>query len=152
MLGTRVVALAAACLLLGSPRVAAGQEPQDDSVTATRLMVSRDTLQSILQRLDGSGSGGSGSDSGSRSGPRAPSLAQQIRLRLERGDFQPGDRLRLQVDSEPQLSDTFPVGPNQELVLPVIGVLSLHGVLRAELQGAMTRELSRFLRDPIVRA
>ena len=83
---------------------------------------------------------------------RSRTVAGMIRSRLDRGDFNPGDRIRLQVDSEPQLNDTFPVGPNQELVLPVVGVISLHGVLRADLQTAMTRELSRMLRDPIVRA
>jgi polysaccharide export outer membrane protein len=83
---------------------------------------------------------------------RAKTTAQLIRARLDRGDFQAGDRITLQVDSEPSLTDTFPVGPNQEIVLPVVGVLSLNGVLRAELQTAMSRELGRFLRDPIVRA
>lgn len=113
------------------------------------LTVSRDNLQTLLTALD---STAVSPDSSAAVKARAKTLAGQIRSRLDRGDFNPGDRIKLQVDSEPQLNDTFPVGPNQELVLPVVGVISLHGVLRSELQAAMTRELSRMLRDPIVRA
>lgn len=114
-----------------------------------KLTVSRDTLQALLTALD---STAVSPDSSAAVKARAKVLAGQIRTRLDRGDFNPGDRIELQVDSEAQLNDTFPVGPNRELVLPVVGVISLHGVLRAELQGAMRRELSRMLRDPIVRA
>jgi protein involved in polysaccharide export with SLBB domain len=114
-----------------------------------KLTVSRDSLQALLTALD---STAVSPDSAAAVKARAKVLAGQIRSRLERGDFNPGDRINLQVDSEPQLNDTFPVGPNQELVLPVVGVIPLRGVLRAELQSAMARELSRMLRDPIVRA
>src|SRR6266849_5143048 len=99
------------------------------STVAARLTVSRDTLQAILQRIDSN----NGPDS-AKGDQKLRTLAQQIRARMSRGDFQPGDRIKLQVDSEPQLSDTFPVGPSQEVVLPIIGVVSLHGVLRSELQ------------------
>jgi protein involved in polysaccharide export with SLBB domain len=136
-----------AALVLSSSVAAQQQTIQSDSTMAARLTVTRDTLQAILQRIDSA----NGPDS-AKGDQKLRTLAQQIRARLSRGDFQPGDRIRLQVDSEPQLSDTFPVGPSQEVVLPIIGVVSLHGVLRSELQAAMTRELGRFLRDPIVRA
>jgi polysaccharide export outer membrane protein len=137
-----------AALVLSSSVAAQQQTPQQsDSAMAARLTVSRDTLQAILQRIDSA----NGPDT-SKGDQKLRTLAQQIRARMSRGDFQPGDRIKLQVDSEPQLSDTFPVGPSQEVVLPIIGVVSLHGVLRSELQTAMTRELGRFLRDPIVRA
>ena len=125
-----------------------GQVAAADSAF-NKLAISRDSLQALLTALD---STVSSPDSSAAVKARAKTLGAQIRARLDRGDFNPGDRVRLQVDSEPQLNDTFPVGPNQELVLPVVGVISLHGVLRAELQTAMTRELSRMLRDPIVRA
>ena len=137
-----------AALVLSSSVAAQQQTPQpSDSAVAARLNVTRDTLQAILQRIDSA----SGGDS-TKGDQKQRALAQQIRARLTRGDFQPGDRIRLVVDSEPQLSDTFPVGPSQEVVLPIVGVISLHGVLRAELQTSLTRELGRFLRDPIVRA
>src|SRR5262245_18215759 len=122
-----------------------GSERAAADSALNRLTVGRDVLQSLLTQLDSLSSSPGGSD-------RAKTTAQAIRTRLDRGDFQAGDRIRLQVDSEPQLTDTFPVGPNQELVLPVVGIVSLHGVLRSELQSAMSREIGRFLRDPIVRA
>ena len=130
-----------------SGRVAAQQGAADSALY--KLTIGRDSLQTLLTELDSLAEGSSANGAAKQ---RAKNTAQLIRTRLERGDFQAGDRIRLQVDSEPQLTDTFPVGPNQELVLPVVGVLSLHGVLRAELQTAMSRELGRFLRDPIVRA
>jgi len=146
MIRTSIVVGAA---LLLSSSVAAQQQtaPPSDSATAAKLNVTRDTLQAILQRIDSA----NGSDS-TKGDQKVRALAQQIRARMSRGDFLPGDRIKLLVDSEPQLSDTFPIGPSQEVVLPIVGVVSLHGVLRSELQTAMTRELGRFLRDPIVRA
>ncbi len=137
-----------AALLLSSSVAAQQQTAQpSDSATAAKLTVTRDTLQAILQRIDSA----TGSDS-TKGDQKQRALGQQIRARMSRGDFLPGDRIKLLVDSEPQLSDTFPIGPSQEVVLPIVGVVSLHGVLRSELQTAMTRELGRFLRDPIVRA
>src|SRR5213596_640664 len=44
--------------------------------------------------------------------------AAAIRARLADGDFQPGDRVLLRVDSEPALSDTFTVTPGRTLALP----------------------------------
>jgi Polysaccharide biosynthesis/export protein/SLBB domain len=144
MIRTRAAAFGAVCCLLGGQGLAAQQAAADSALY--RLTISRDSLQAVLTTLD------SAADSSGASRAGAKTVAEAIRARLDRGDFEAGDRIRLQVDSEPQLSDTFPVGPNQQLVLPVVGVISLHGVLRSELQSAMTRELGRFLRDPIVRA
>lgn len=144
---TRTHIAAGVAALLLSAGGAAAQQPAMDSA-AHKLTITRDSLQAMLAVLDAADSTtGSASDRAA-----AKATADLIRSRLELGDFRAGDRIRLLVDSEPQLSDTFPVGPNSEIVLPVIGVLSLRGVLRAELQEAMTRELGRFLRDPIVRA
>lgn len=149
MTRSTLAAVGAALALFSFSSVAAQQQTaqQSDSAAAARLTVTRDTLQAILQRIDSA----NGPDS-SKGDEKLRTLAQQIRARMSRGDFQPGDRIRLQVDSEPQLSDTFPVGPSQELVLPIVGVVSLHGVLRSELETTMTHELGRFLRDPVVRA
>ena len=149
MIRTRAAVFGAALFMFVGGRGVAAQQSAADSALH-RLTVSRETLEAILAQLDSTVQDSTSKDGDARK--RAQTTVPLIRTRLEHGDFQPGDRIRLQVDSEAQLSDTFPVGPNQELVLPVIGVLSLHGVLRAELQMAMTRELGRFLRDPVVRA
>lgn len=149
MTRSTLAAVGAALVLFSFSSVAAQQQnaQQSDSATAARLTVTRDTLNAILQRVDSA----VGPDS-TKGDDHLRALSRLIHGRLSRGDFQAGDRVRLQVDSEPQLSDTFPVGPSQELVLPVVGVVSLHGVLRSELQDDMTREIGRYLRDPVVRA
>src|SRR5204862_958899 len=49
-------------------------------------------------------------------------------------------------------SDTFTVGSAQELTLPVVGVVSLRGVLRTELEPRLTEEIARYIRDPVVHA
>lgn len=148
MIRMRCAALGAALLLVAGGAPLAGQAAAESAFY--KLTISRDSLQSLLAQLDSATDSASTASSAVKA--RSRTVAGMIRNRLDRGDFNPGDRIRLQVDSEPQLNDTFPVGPNQELVLPVVGVISLHGVLRADLQSAMTRELSRMLRDPIVRA
>ncbi len=52
--------------------------------------------------------------------------------------------------SEQQLSDTFTVGSSQELTLPVVGVVPLHGVLRTELESRLAGEVARYIRNPVV--
>src|SRR5437773_8631633 len=99
-------------------------------------LATRAQLQADLARLEQS-----------RDAAREAAL---VRLRLENGDFQSGDRLLLHVENEPQLSDTFTVGPTQELQLPQIGVVSLGGLLRSELQRRLETTLGRYLRNPVV--
>lgn len=148
MIRIRAAVVGAVLLAMTVSSQAGGQQAAADSALY-KLTIGRDTLQTLLTALD---SLALSTSANSAAKQRAKNTSQLIRTRLDRGDFQAGDRIRLQVDSEPQLTDTFPVGPSQELVLPVVGIVSLHGVLRAELQVAMSRELGRFLRDPIVRA
>jgi len=83
---------------------------------------------------------------------RAEENIQYIETRLEEGDFQPGDQIGLFVEGEEGLfPDTVVVEAGPALLLPNIGTISLKGVLRSELQDHVTRELTRFLRDPVVR-
>jgi protein involved in polysaccharide export with SLBB domain len=85
-------------------------------------------------------------------GPSGAAELAQLRQRLTDGDFQIGDRVLLRVEGEKELSDTFTVGPDRDIALPGIGVLPLRGVLRSELETALTREIGRFVREPDVRA
>src|SRR2546430_8061652 len=89
-------------------------------------------------------------------------------MRLDQGDFRVGDRVVLIVEDpspvrgaadragvkseEQQLAGTFAVGAGQELLLPVVGTVSLKGALRSELQPIVAREIARFIRDPVVHA
>jgi len=78
--------------------------------------------------------------------------ADAARERLANGDFQVGDRLALLVQGEPTLSDTFTVREGQLLRLPNITDLRLHGVLHSEIQDDVTRELGKYIKNPVVRA
>jgi hypothetical protein len=75
-----------------------------------------------------------------------------IQDRLTNGDFLVGDRIVLSVAGQAALTDTFTVREGQILRLPTLSDVSLHGVLRSELQGHLYAEISRFLRDPVVRS
>lgn len=79
--------------------------------------------------------------------------AAAIRSRLESGDFLPGHRILLQVSGgDSVLSDTFTVRMDQRLALPRMGDIALRGVLDSELEPHLTREISRYIRQPIVTA
>jgi protein involved in polysaccharide export with SLBB domain len=92
-----------------------------------------------------------------------------VQQRLTQGDFRVGDQLQIIVEDpgpvpgagagaavagtvEQQLSDTFTVGSNQELTLADIGLVSLRGVLRVELESFLTAQIARTIRDPVVHA
>jgi protein involved in polysaccharide export with SLBB domain len=83
---------------------------------------------------------------------RAQRDAEVIRTRLERGDFRVGDRILLQVEGEANIPEELPVQPGPSIRLPVMGTISLAGVLRSELEEHLTRELGRFMQNPVVRA
>jgi len=78
--------------------------------------------------------------------------AETVRRRLAEGDFRVGDRVVLSVQSEPELPDTVAVEPGPMIALPLFGEISLAGVLRSEITEHLTTELSRYIRDPVVRA
>jgi hypothetical protein len=77
---------------------------------------------------------------------------QVLEHRLKEGDFQVGDRLVVTVQGEKALSDTFTVRAEQMLVLPDMPPLSLHGVLRSELQDRLLAHVSQYIRSPDVTA
>ena len=66
--------------------------------------------------------------------------------------FQVGDRILLHVEGDSALSDTFTVLTGPALRLPGVGEISLAGVPRADLEAHLTRELGRFIKDPVVQA
>jgi len=83
---------------------------------------------------------------------KALEAIESIRSRLEEGDFRPGDRIFFMVVNEPEFPDTLMVEAGPAVLIPNVGNVSLKGVLRSELQGHLTEELARFIRDPEVRA
>jgi polysaccharide export outer membrane protein len=68
------------------------------------------------------------------------------------GLVQPGDRILLQVEGEPQLTDTFTVRPGPQLDLPPLGSVPLAGVRRDEVERTIGDWLRQYLTHPVVRA
>jgi len=79
----------------------------------------------------------------------APVAAQN---RAHGSTFQVGDRVLLHVEGDSALSDTFTVVAGPALRLPAIGEIPLAGVGRTDLEAHLTRELSRYIKDPVVQA
>ena len=78
--------------------------------------------------------------------------AAAIRQRLRNGDFLPGDRIYISVLGDSSLTDTFTVRGDRRLQLPNIPDISLAGVLDSELNGHLTTEIGRYLKNPTVSA
>jgi protein involved in polysaccharide export with SLBB domain len=79
-------------------------------------------------------------------------IANVIRERLANGDFLPGDRIQLVVVGDTAFSKTFSVRPDTTIELPNIDPISLHGVLRSELDEYLDQKLRKYLTDPDVQA
>lgn len=78
--------------------------------------------------------------------------AMAVRQRLENGDFIPGDRIRLYVEGDTALTDTFTVRGDRVLPLPNVPPISLHGVLDSELEPFLTKELLRYYKTVTLEA
>jgi len=78
--------------------------------------------------------------------------ARMLRARLNAGDFQDGDRIVVVLESNPAATDTMQVQAGRVLQFPKMAEVSLHGVLRSELNETLRRHLSKYLTNPNVRA
>jgi protein involved in polysaccharide export with SLBB domain len=154
----RQLAVALLGLLAGAAAGSAAQ--QSDDRVAERLRAARPELEARLAQLR------------SNATPEQLVEAAAIRSRLAEGDFAVGDRIALVVEGQPdvptpiqppapavaiksveqQLTDTFTVGSDKDLALPVIGRVSLRGVLRAELETYLATQIGQFIREPMVHA
>lgn len=139
--------IAAGLAAFAAPGEAHAQTLIDTNARGAEL--TRDELTSLLTRLEEAATA-----SGYSGELRAQAARESgfVRERLDEGDFRVGDRVALQVQGEPQLSDTLTVTGQRTLEFPEIGQISLQGVLRSELESHLTEELGRYLRDPRVRA
>ena len=81
----------------------------------------------------------------------AAAVADSIRARLSNGDLHAGDRIKLTVSEQLQLSDSFTVSDGPALVLPVVGSIALAGVLRSELQDRIAASVDSVYRNAVVR-
>jgi protein involved in polysaccharide export with SLBB domain len=80
------------------------------------------------------------------------SEAWLLRSRLQRGDFQDGDRIVVKLLGSVTFSDTVTVRSGKMLPLPKMADLPLEGVLRSELNSRLSSHLARYLRDSSAQA
>ncbi len=114
---------------------------------AARETVTRAELLDLVERLETQANSTAYS---SRLRAQARQSIEVIEQRLREGDFQIGDRVVLEVEGEPDLSDTLTVRSGPAVNVPVVGPLSLAGVLRSELQEAMETHIESYIRSPVI--
>ncbi len=131
-------------VLAGSSTPIAAQRTSGD---ARRAHASRDELEALALAAERAATSGSAAE---RQQKRAEAAA--LRERLLEGDFHVGDRIILEVRGEPTLTNSFTVRSGRVLVLPNLAEMSVRGVLRAELQDYLTKQIARYVRNPDVQA
>jgi hypothetical protein len=134
-------AVVAACALASGARVVSAQTPpatQPAPAVDAREFESRAQLEA--QAIDAEAH-------------HRTSEAWLLRNRLEKGDFQEGDRIVIMLESTVAKSriDTVVVRAGKVVQFPQMDDLKLEGVLRSELTDAVEKHMARYLRDPRAR-
>ncbi len=75
--------------------------------------------------------------------PDAPSLDADYRLG-------PGDKLRIEVYKDPQLSQSVQIRPDGKITLPLVGDVEATGRTPIELRDALTQALKEYMNNPVV--
>ncbi len=114
-----------------------------------RAQLTRAQLEALLQRYQAT-AGSTAYTAAYRSRTRAQTTL--IRDRLENGDLQVGDHIKLTVEGQQPLTSDFTVEPGRVITLPAIGAIPLAGVLRSELETDLTKQLSKYIVQPTVHA
>src|SRR4029077_9917609 len=73
----------------------------------------------------------------------APSLPEEYRM-------SPGDKLRIEVYKDPQLSQSVQVRPDGKITLPLIGDVEANGRTPIELRDAIGSSLKEYITNPTV--
>jgi polysaccharide export outer membrane protein len=73
----------------------------------------------------------------------APSLPEEYRM-------SPGDKLRIEVYKDPQLSQSVQVRPDGKITLPLIGDVEANGRTPIELRDAIGTSLKEYITNPTV--
>lgn len=145
MSSSRFVIAAAFAALATQPALA-----QRTNWDPQRAQVSRESLQVLVTRLEETARSPVYSN---RLRERSRTEAAQLRQRLTEGDFSIGDRIAFTIEGgAAPLSDTATVDVNRTIAISQFGSISLAGVLRSELSAHLTREVGRFITNPVVRA
>ena len=148
LLVRRLPRLAVTFALLSLFCVPAAGAQQSGSWDFHAPSISRAQLEEVLARYAAAAQSTAYSER-VRAGAR--DSADSIRARLKDGDMRVGDRVRLGVSDQPQLSDTFTVSEGPALVLPVVGRVGLEGVLRSEAEARIAVSVDSVYRGAMVR-
>src|SRR5881628_565075 len=62
----------------------------------------------------------------------------------------PGDKLRIEVYKDPQLSQAAQIRPDGKITLPLVGDLEATGRTPLELRDSITRQLKEYMTNPVV--
>src|SRR5262245_4788726 len=67
------------------------------------------------------------------------------------GDYRlgAGDKLRIEVYKDPQLSQSLQVRPDGKITLPLMGDIDAAGVTPIELRDTVTRQLKQYMNNPV---
>ncbi len=62
----------------------------------------------------------------------------------------PGDKLRIEIYKDPQLSQSLQVRPDGKVTLPLIGDIAASGLTSLELRDRVTTQLKEYVTNPVV--
>jgi polysaccharide export outer membrane protein len=62
----------------------------------------------------------------------------------------PGDKLRIEVYKDPQMSQSVQIRPDGKVTLPLVGDLEASGRTPVELRETVTRALKEYMTNPVV--
>jgi polysaccharide biosynthesis/export protein len=82
-------------------------------------------------------------DADKKPAPQAPALSDDYRLG-------PGDKLRIEVYKDPQLSQSVQVRPDGKITLPLVGDLEATSHTPIELRDTITKSLKEYVTNPTV--
>jgi protein involved in polysaccharide export with SLBB domain len=135
-----------AMLLLATAVLAAPATAQAAGQDTLRTQATRAELQAEAAQLDQQAQ--TASDNATRT--RLMKRADSIRERLRDGDFDVGDRIAIVVSGDSAMSDTAVVRTGRVIQLKNLPDIPLQGVLHSELQGYLTTQLAKYLKNPTV--
>lgn len=144
MRAARHAMLLAATALLAVP--AGAQTAAADTTRARSTQATRPQLEAEAAQLDQQAQ--AARDNATRT--RLMQEAKAIRERLRNGDFEVGDRIAIVVSGDSAMSDTAVVRTGRVIQLKNLPDIPLQGVLHSELQGYLTTQLAKYLRNPSV--
>ena len=131
--------LALAGLML-APATVAAQSPRQGGVSSS---ATRPAPEPSTVRTPTSAPAAAAAPARAAARPAAPWNEQEYRLG-------PGDKLRVEVYREAQLSQSLQVRPDGRITLPLIGDIAATGKTPGELRESITTSLKQYVTNPVV--